>query len=775
MKFQNLVEIFFPGKTRRRRCYDFGLMSLRTIANEGLSAFLNKSLRFLHNKNNDTKTSYVPILEIKGAFVSPLSLEKKIYGIFQSSIDQLTEIRIITTTYQRKNADISFILRLSSENGGVLRRVKIPGQKILDNAYTSFKFKPINDSKGKIFYFEIKSTGKPSAAVWYDPDQISTKIDLYHNDKKLQGTINFQAISSIKNKNLYEIWISCNEPNEDELKQQRVDAKKFNYIPLISIITPVYNTTPNILKETIQSVLKQTYDNWELCIVDGNSKGEELKNILTDFSQIDKRIHVNFLDQNLGISGNSNKALQFAKGEFISLLDHDDLLAPFAIFEMVKTLNQDPELDFIYSDKDIISEDGKQRLEPLFKPDWSPEIMLSTNYLTHLCVIRKSLVDKMGGFLSDTDGAQDWELFMRVMENTNKIHHISKILYHWRESETSCALAGSTAKPYIFDAQRNVLHNHLKRLGKSAELILIPPGIWRIKWAIKVKDKISIIIPTKDNIKKLKPCVESILNKSSYQNFEIIIIDTGSKEPESLAYNNKISINTKIKIINYNKQFNYSAVNNLGEKYATGEILLFLNDDTEVITSDWLEEMAGWIQQDEIGVVGAKLLKPDNTIQHAGVILGMQGFAGHPFAGAKDNFNGPFGSTEWYRDYLAVTGACMMIRKKVFEEAGGFSESFILMGSDVELCLRIGKKGYRIVCTPFAKLVHHEASTRNKYIPPQDFILSYEYYEHFLKKRDPYYNINLSLWNTIPSIRMLGEKETIEFVQEILKSVSKKT
>lgn len=773
MKFQNMIEIIFPGNTSRRRFYDIGFMAIRTISDEGWSAFFNKSLRFLQKKKNDTKISRVPILVIKAAFVSPIFLDKKLYCIFQSNVDKLTEIRILTTTYQRKNADISFILRLGSEKGDVLRKVKIPGRKILDNAYTSFEFKSINDSKGKNFCFEIKSTGKPSAAVWYDADQITPNIDLYCDDKKLQGSINIQAFSAIKNKDLYEIWISCNEPNEIELKKQKNDAKEFDYRPLISIVTPVYNTTPNILKETIQSVLKQTYDNWELCIVDGNSKGEELKNILTDFSKIDTRIRVDFLDQNLGISGNSNKALQFAKGEFVSLLDHDDLLAPFALFEMVKALNQYPELDFIYSDKDIISEDGKQRLQPLFKPDWSPEIMLSANYLTHLCVIRKSLVDKMEGFLPDTDGAQDWDLFMRVTENTNKIHHISKVLYHWRESETSCALWCSAAKPYIFDAQRNVLHNHLKRLGKSAELILIPPDIWRIKWVIKDKTKISIIIPTKDNIRKLRPCVESILNRSSYQNFEIIIIDTGSKEPESLKYYDKLSIDQKIKIINFNQPFNYSAVNNLGEKHATGEILLFLNDDTEVITSDWLEEMAGWIQQEEIGVVGAKLLKPDNTIQHAGVILGMQGFAGHPFAGVRDNFNGPFGSTEWYRDYLAITGACMMVRKKVFEDAGGFNESFLLMGSDVELCLRLWKKGYRIVYTPFAKLVHHEASTRSKYIPPQDFIISYENYESFLKKGDPYFNINLSLWNTIPDIRMLGEKETSEYVQEVLKGVSK--
>lgn len=772
MKYHNLMENLLPGNTWRRYYYDIGLMGIRTIAYEGWSAFFNKSRQFFENKYNASKISRIPILEIKAAFVSHLSLDKKIYGIFYSNTDLLTEIRIITATYKRKNTEISFILRQNSEKGEVLRKVKIPGNKIQDNTYTSFKFKPINDSKGKNFCFEIKSSGEPSAAIWYDPEKISSNIDLYYDDKKLHGSINIQAFSSIKNKDIYETWISINEPNKVELKQQQITAKEFPYRPLISIIIPVYNTKPNILKETIQSVLKQTYDNWEICIVDGNSKGEDIKKILNEFSQKDPRICVNFLDQNMGISGNSNKALQLAKGEFIALLDHDDLLAPFALFEVVKSLNDKPELDFIYSDKDIVSEDGTQRQNPLFKPGWSPEIMLSANYLTHLSVIRKSLVDEIGGFLSETDGAQDWDLFMRATEKTNKILHISKVLYHWRESETSCALWCSGAKPYIFDAQRTVLNNHLKRLGKSFELILIPPGIWRIKWTITDKTKISIIIPTRDNITKLRPCVDSILNKSSYQNFEIIIIDTGSKEPESLKYYNELSRNSKINILNYNKLFNYSAVNNLGEKHSTGEILLFLNDDTEVITSDWLEEMAGWIQQEEIAIVGAKLLKPDNTIQHAGVILGLQGFAGHPFAGANENYNGPFGSTEWYRDYLAVTGACMMIRKKVFEEAGGFNESFILMGSDVELCLRLWKKGYRIVYTPFAKLVHYEASTRTKYIPPQDFVMSYEHYKLFLEKGDPNYNINLSLWNTIPSIKMLGEKETSQFVQDVLKNVS---
>ena len=573
-----------------------------------------------------------------------------------------------------------------------------------------------------------------------------------------------------RKQNDYERWILMNEPDKIELEEQKTLSKIFKYRPLISIIMPVYNPPASILEEAIKSVLEQTYDNWELCLVDGNS-GDDIKSIIKKLAQKNSRIKVKYLEFNLGISDNSNIALKLANGEFIALLDHDDLLAPFALFEVVKSLNEIPDSDFIYSDKDLVTEDGKIRFNPLFKPDWSPEIMLSANYLSHLCIIRKSLIDKVGDFLPDTDGAQDWDLFLRIAEKKPRIIHISKILYHWRESNTSCAQRGAEAKPYIFEAQRIAVQNHLQRRGLLGNVVLNPSGKLRVKWTITYNTKISIIIPSRD-INLLNTCVESVLDISTYKNFEIIIIDTGIEADENPWYYQKISGDPRIKIIKYGATFNYSAVNNMGVRHSVGDVLLFLNDDTEVMTSDWLEEMMGWIEQQDIGVVGAKLLRPDGAIQHAGVVIGLTGFAGHPFAGGYENYMGPFGSTEWYRNYLAVTGACMMIRRDVFDEASGFNETFVLCGSDVELCLRIRKKGYRIVYTPFAKLKHHEAASRGNCVPSQDFRVSYEHYKPFLEKGDPYYNLNLSLRYTIPHIKRGPERDMLEFVQEVLNNES---
>lgn len=567
--------------------------------------------------------------------------------------------------------------------------------------------------------------------------------------------------------NYYERWYSKTEPSIDDLKGQRALAKKFGYRPLISIVTPIYNTPPAILEATIKSVIDQTYDNWEMCLVDGNSEEKKIREIIDKYARSDSRIKIKYLDRNLGISGNSNEALKLVNGEFVALLDHDDLLAPFALYEVVQALNKNRKLDFIYSDRDLITEDGSRRFQPLFKPDWSPDIMLSANYLTHVCVIRKGLVDEVGGFSSETDGAQDWDIFLKITERTREIYHIPKILYHWRTLDTSCSIMGAQAKPYIFDAQCRAIEGHLQRIGMKGRMIIYETGFWRVKWQIGEESKVSIIIPTKDNTQMLRNCVNSILFKSSYKNFELIIIDTGSRKDTSKRYYEDISNNKKIKIISYEGPFNYSRVNNMGAKHATGDVLLFLNDDTEAISTDWIEELIGWAEQEQIGVVGAKLLRADNTIQHAGIVIGMQGFAGHPFSGAREGYMGVFGSSEWYRDYLAVTGACMMIRRTVFEDVKGFDEEFELNGSDVELCLRIRKKGYRVVYTPFAKLMHHEGASRKKYIkhiPKNDFKVSYKYYKQFMEEGDPYYNINLSKWSTIPCIRQKDEK----IVEEVL-------
>jgi len=571
----------------------------------------------------------------------------------------------------------------------------------------------------------------------------------------------------------YEQWCSINEPTSLELEKQREFANNLTYRPLISIITPIYNISPTILEATIKSVIDQTYNNWEMCLVDGNSNDGNIKKCLEKLVRSDRRIKAKYLDHNLGISGNSNESLKLAKGEFVAFLDHDDLFAPFALFEVAKVLNKDKSVDFIYSDRDLVTKEGNRRFKPFFKPDWSPDIMLSANYLTHICVIRKSLIDDIGGLASETDGAQDWDLFLKIAERTNKIYHIPKILYHWRDLKTSCAMRGETAKPYIFEAQRLAIQDHLRRMNKLGKVILESTGFWRVKWMIEKNHKVSIIIPTRDNINMLRRCIDAIFLRSFYKNFELIVIDTGCRKEENRRYYDEISKNDKIKILKYDDKFNYSAVNNIGARYATGDILLFLNDDVEIITPDWIEEMLGWAEKEEIGVVGAKLLKPNRTIQHAGVVIGMQGFAGHPFSGLAEDYYGISGSTEWYRNYLAVTGACMMIRRAVFEEINGFDEMFELNGSDVELCLRAWKKGYRVVYTPFARLIHYEGATREKYlkqIPKNDFHTSYKHYEPFIKNGDPYYNVNLSPWSTVPRIRMPDEREVMDFVKEVLKN-----
>ncbi|MCX9073315.1 MAG: glycosyltransferase [Candidatus Methanoperedens sp.] len=764
-KYQRLVDIILPPRTKRRHGYDLGIICIRILINDGFGTLLS---RFKQRTSRSNKShSKIPILETKiASSYVPLSLDKILCGKFTFPLSNLNEVRIFTATYLQRNSNL--MLEITNSEGKILRTGSAKGDKIKNNDYTSFRFEPIKNSKGQSFFFKLRSKKKPSAAVWYDRSTNSSELTLFHDDEQINGSINFQAFSD-QVLTPYELWILKNEPAQGELIKQKEASREFNYRPVISIITPVYDPPPAILEATIESVLNQTYDNWEICLVDGGSKNKEIQTIMENYAQKESRVKIRFLERNLGISGNSNIALNLAKGEFIALLDHDDLLAPFALFEVVKSLNENPDLDFIYSDKDLVSENGKQRFEPLFKPDWSPEIMLSANYLTHLCILRRTILDAVGNFLTETDGAQDWDLFLRVTEKTKKIYHIPKVLYHWRESNTSCAQRGAEAKPYIYDAQRIVIQHHLRRRGLLAKATLIPPAIWRIKWLVTRKNKISIIIPTRDNLNMLKSCVESILDKSLYKDFEIIIIDTGTKEPKCLRYYNELSGNPKIKIIFYSKSFNYSIVNNLGVQHSTGEVLLFLNDDTEIITSDWLEEMKGFIEQKEIGVVGAKLIKPDNTIQHAGIVIGMNGFAGHIFAGIYENY----GYTQWYRNYLAVTGACMMIRRQVFEEVGGFDESFILMGSDVDLCLRIVKNGYRIVYTPFAKLIHHEAATRSNYIPPQDFRMSFGCYKSFLEKGDPYYNINLSPWSSIPTIKLPGERKPIEVAQEVLKNAFK--
>lgn len=566
----------------------------------------------------------------------------------------------------------------------------------------------------------------------------------------------------------YRQWIHANEPDLEQLAQQRKLSLKFSYRPLISIVMPTWNPPVEVFEDTLGSVLDQTYDNWELCIAGGSSENIELVLKLTNLSKKDARIRVNFANGNLGISGNSNEALKLAKGEFIALLDHDDSLAPSALYEVTRLLNERPELDFIYTDKDLLSADGSMRFDPLFKPGWSPEIMLSANYLTHLCVIRKEAVDRAGGWRSETDGAQDWDLFLRVLDDTDRIAHIPHVLYHWRALHGSAA-TGIEAKPYAFQRQLKVIEEHLRKSNIRASASFTTSGPLRVIWSSEQK-RVSIIIPNRDAVDLLRPCLDTLLNKTAYKNFEVLIIENGSNDLATFRFYDELEHLPNVQILKYQDPFNYSAVNNFGAAHATGDILLFLNNDTEIIDPQWLEELARWAERQEIGVVGPKLLKTDNLIQHAGVIVGLTGFAGHVFAGLPEGHLGLFGSTEWYRNYLAVTGACLMVRRQVFYQVGGFNEEFKLCGSDVEFCLRVRKNGYRVVYTPFAKLLHHESATRGTSIPRVDFDTSLRSYEPYLSEGDPFFNRNLSYWNTIPQLRLGPEQTPLEFAHNFLQS-----
>jgi GT2 family glycosyltransferase/glycosyltransferase involved in cell wall biosynthesis len=566
-----------------------------------------------------------------------------------------------------------------------------------------------------------------------------------------------------KGETSYERWILENEPTE--LASQTETARTLLYRPLLSVILPVYRVDPDFLERCVRSVLSQTYDNWELCVADGCPEAHQNRTFLSDVASRDVRIKLLLLDRNGGISGNSNSAIAMAKGEFAVLLDHDDALAPFALYEVVSRLQEDRRLDVVYSDHDHINA-ASERFGPLFKPDWSPDLMLSANYITHLTVIRRALISEVGGFDPETDGAQDWDLFFKVLERTDRIGHIAKILYHWRVHPASTA-RNTGNKDYAERAQVHALQGRLERMNLPAKCEMEPSGVPHVRWS-PLKGKVSIIIPSKDKVELLSRCINTVIETTTGEDLEIVIVDNGSTETSTTDYYSTLGNEPRIRIVRFDAPFNYSAMNNLGATHAAGDYLLFLNNDVEAISPGWLPELMGWAQVQDVGAVGGKLLRPGGAIQHAGVVVGFGGFAGHPFADLPENTFGLFGSTEWYRNYLAVTGACMAIRRDLFEQIGGFDERFISCGSDVEICLRLRSAGYRIVYNPFVRLIHHECATRQGAVPDSDFFTSFRHYRTFLEQGDPYWNRNLSPWKSSIALYSRGEQASFDFAQDVI-------
>ena len=546
----------------------------------------------------------------------------------------------------------------------------------------------------------------------------------------------------------YRRWRKKYEPSAAELSKQR--GQKFGRSPKVSVVVPVYNPPAAFLEAMIESVRSQTYPHWELCLADGASTAPHVRPVLEKAAASDPRIKVMFLDTNAGIVGNSNAAAEQATGDFVGLLDHDDTLAPFALHEVVKAINAHPDADFLYSDEDKLDTRG-ERVEPSFKPDWSPETLRSRNYICHFTLLKRELFTRIGGFRAGFDGAQDYDLVLRASESARRIVHIPQVLYHWRMHAQSTA-SNKGSKNYAFDAGKRAIAEHLQRVGVDASVhdgaVL---GTYQVIYHLRTQPLVSVIIPNKDQVGLLRRCVDS-LAQSSYANYEVVIVENGSTLPETHAYYRELAAQPHVRIVEWTRAFNYAAVNNFAAREARGELLLFLNNDTEGINPDWMESLVKQAVQPGVGAVGAKLYFADDTIQHAGIVVGMGGVAGHSHLFYPRGAQGYGQRLRFTQNVAAVTGACLLCPRAVFEQVGGFDEGFVLAFNDVDLCLSILKAGHRVVWTPDAELYHLESKTRGYEDTPEkqarfrrECDLFYSKWADFLKAGDPYYNRHFRL------------------------------
>lgn len=563
---------------------------------------------------------------------------------------------------------------------------------------------------------------------------------------------------------MYETWLKENKVTRQELNRQRKRVFKENI--KFSIVVPLYKTDEYLLKSLVDSVLAQTYSNWELCLSDGSGPDSPIKNLLKEYEKKDSRIRAVYNEKQLRISDNTNAAIGIATGNYITFSDHDDTLAEEALYQMAAEIESHPEAELLYSDEDIIDIKGK-RLYPHFKPDFNPDYLHCVNYICHLVVVKRTLLDKVGLLQGEYDGSQDYDFLLRCTEHTQNIRHIPKLLYHWRSHEGSTA-GNPDDKPYAVIAGEKALTEHYKRMGIDAVVEYTGnPVVFRSYFAIKGNPKVSILIPNKDHTADLEKCVTSIMEKSTWKNFEIIVIENNSEEEETFCYYEELEKRySEVKVVKWDGPFNYSAINNFGAQYAEGEFLLLLNNDTEVITPQWLENLMGYCQREDVAIVGAKLLYPDNTVQHAGVVVGIAGFAGHILTGYDRNAMGYLWRLGVAQDESAVTGACLMVKRSVFDQLHGLDESFTVALNDIDFCLRARALGKLVVFTPEACLYHYESKSRgmeNTEEKQQRFKKEISHFRErhaeFLKKGDPYYNPNLSLVRGDCTFRMESEKK----------------
>lgn len=606
----------------------------------------------------------------------------------------------------------------------------------------------------------------------------------------------------------YKDWYLAHCATEEELQRQRREAARWKNTPKISILVPTYQTPPEFLRQMVESVQKQTYTNWELCIADATplqrndlqdihsmeEEQETVKEKIDSYATQDNRIKYLHLEKNLGIAENTNAALKMATGEYVGLLDHDDLLAPNALYEMVKailfpkevkqsgvhwdtyykkmqeagmmTATEGVQPDVLYSDEDKVTEDMSEHYAPHFKPDFSLDLLRTNNYITHFFVVRKSLAEKVGGFSKEFDGAQDYDFILRCVEQAKGIVHIPKVLYHWRMHAGSTA-GNQESKTYAFDAGKEAVEAHLARAGVAATVESTENlGFYRVKYPVQKQSLISILIPNKDEVEALEKCLQSIA-KSSYVNYEVVIVENNSAMEETFSYYKKIQEENvffktngepmSIRVVTWesNGIFNYSAINNYGMQFVQGEYVVLLNNDIEVLTEGWLEEMLASCQRPEVGITGARLYYPDDSIQHAGIVVGIgghaRGAASNMLVGTRRIHDGYLHKAGIQLNYSAVTAACLMIRKSIFDEIGGFTERLTIAFNDVDLCLKVRKAGYQIVYNPYVEAYHYESKSRGQEDSEEKvrrFQTEIEYmrtqWNDILRYGDPFYNPNFS-------------------------------
>jgi GT2 family glycosyltransferase len=644
-------------------------------------------------------------------------------------------------------------LVLADASGAVARRCSIRCSRVARDYLALFRFRTLFTSEGKDFTVSLTSTPPEAAFVAVNPSCATRLLDAAEGIPESRFYCSDRLLSQ------YGLWIRRNEPSASVLAELRMQDSRHG--PLISIAVPVYKTPLDVLNAMVASVVDQTWPRWELCIANAGSREDRVGQALDQWARKDDRIHVVHLGENRGIAGNTNTALGLVHGAYVALLDHDDTLAPFALSSMAKAIAESGQPDMLYSDEDKLDGASGRRIEPFFKPDWSPHLLMSANYVTHFLCMRKELIDAVDGLRPGFDGSQDYDLILRCSERARQVVHIPQVLYHWRTGPSSTA--GNTgAKLYAYEAGREALTEHLARTGLGGEVVRrAVSGHYRVHLDSPKELAVSVIIPSHDNPRMLAKAVKSALGATPSVR-EVLVLENGSKRPDTFALYRQIGQIDRVHVLDYGtRPFNYSLINNWGATQANGKALLFLNDDVHARSSDWLREMAQWLTDPTVGAVGARLLYPDGSVQHNGVALGMGGVAGHRGQRASEAEEATQDMTSGdVRDVSATTAACLLVRNTAFHEVGGFDEAFPLAFGDVDLCLRLCERGYQIVCTPDARLVCVESATRGSDLSA-DKLSAFLEATRLMRSRwgaeldsDPFYSPNLTLNESLPRIRM---------------------